>query len=211
MIPWKTAALLLLGGGATVGLAAMARPGTGPHPAPRPGPPAQAKEEGRPLLANGGVEAGKGDVPEAWSRGARVPGVTYLWSREAHAGKASLGLKKTAARYFPIAQWAQAVPRTDDAPRLKVSAWIKAEGVTKAILDAQFLDKDKKWSHAWVAYVGAKGDDDPPVTHGWTLYEGVVAIPPGTTQIDRHPPSAVVQIYGPGTVWSSTTSRRFSD
>ena len=197
MIPWKSAAaLLVLGGGVTAGVAATARPRPA-APVFEPAPPSpQAKAENPPLLTNGGAEDGKGDSPAAWSKGANIPGVTYTWSREAHTGKSSLALKKTAQRYFPIAQWSQAVARTDDAPRLKVSAWIKADRVTKAILDAQFLDSNEKWTHAWVAYIGAKEDNDPPVSHGWTRYEGIVAIPPETKQIIIAP-----QIYGPGSVW----------
>ena len=45
-------------------------------------------------------------------------------------------MKKTANRYFPIAQWTQEFERKGDSPRLKVAAWIKADHVTKAILDA---------------------------------------------------------------------------
>src|SRR5262249_31910086 len=82
-----------------------------------------------------------------------------------------------------------------NAPRLKVSAWVKADHCTKAILDAQFLDGGGKWSHAWVAYIGAKEANDPPATHGWKRYQGVVEIPRGTRQIVLAP-----QIYGPGTV-----------
>jgi hypothetical protein len=46
-----------------------------------------------------------------------------------------------------------------------------------------------------VAYIGAKGANDPPVSPGWKRYEGVVAIPPETKRIVIAPP-----IYGPGTV-----------
>lgn len=125
-------------------------------------------------------------------------GVVYSWSREvAHEGKGSLCLKKTEDRFFPIAEWSQTVPHVGgkDA-RLKVSAWIKADHAGKAILDAQFLDRAGQWSHAWVAYIGAKQAGDPPVTHDWKFYEGVVAIPAGTAKIVVAP-----QIYGPGVVW----------
>ncbi len=196
MIPWKSlAALVLLGGTATAGFVFRARPGPPDGPA-APAPSAPGKAGGTPLLTNGGVEEGAGDSPRAWSRGAAVPGVEYLWSRTGHGGGASLGLKKTARRYFPIAEWSQTVDRVGDAPRLKVSAWVKADGVTKAILDAQFLDGDGESTHAWAAYIGARKPNDPAVSHDWKRYEGVVAIPAGTKRIAIAP-----QIYGPGTVW----------
>ena len=156
----------------------------------------QAKAGRKTLLTNGGVEDGADDSPRAWTTGATIPGVEYIWSREAHTGMASLCLKKTAQRYFPIAQWSQKVDHQGDSARLKVSAWVKANQVTKAILDAQFLDSQGAWTHAWVAYIGPKQPGKPPFTHDWKRYEGVVAIPPGTKQIIIAP-----QIYGPGTVW----------
>ena len=157
----------------------------------------EKKADARPLLTNGGVEEGGGDAPTAWSQGASIPNVEYIWSRgTAHGGKASLCLKKSAQRYFPIAQWSQKIDREGDTPRLKVSAWVKAEKAGKAILDAQFIDGDGNGRHAWVAYIGAREANDPPVSHDWKRYEGVVAIPPGTKQILIAP-----QIYGPGTVW----------
>ena len=212
-ISWKSVAVLLLFGGTVtagvVTLAARSRDEGTDEPArlSGSGAPAQAnptvrlasqgKERGKSLLANGGVEDAEGDSPKAWTEGAEIPGVEYVWSRDTgHAGKASLCLKKTAQRYFPIAQWSQTVDREGDSPRLKVSAWVKADRVTKAILDAQFLDDKMSWSHAWVAYIGPKEPNKPPFTHDWKRYEGVVTIPPGTKQIIIAP-----QIYGPGTVW----------
>jgi RNA polymerase sigma-70 factor (ECF subfamily) len=197
-IPWKSiAALLLLGGTVTAGV--VARVGSGPDPvaAPTAAVEPQAKPEAKPLLANGDIEKGNGDSPSSWSEGASIPGVEYRWSRVAHSGNGSLCLKKTAERYFPIAQWSQKVEhRGNAAPRLKVSAWVKADRCSKAILDAQFLDNTGKRTHAWVAYIGAKEANDSPVTHGWKHYEGVVEVPHGTRQIVIAP-----QIYGPGTVW----------
>jgi RNA polymerase sigma-70 factor (ECF subfamily) len=154
---------------------------------------APAKET---LLSNAGFEDGRG-WPEGWTKGAAVPGVQYLWDRKvAHEGKASLCLKKTANRYFPIAQCGQSFPRKGKAARLKVSAWVKAEKATKAILDVQFSDTDDAISHEWAAYIGAKEENDPPATHDWKLYEGTVDIPEGTTRI-----AVAAQIYGPGTAW----------
>ncbi len=203
LTPWKTiAAVLLIGGTAAAGFILQAQPSDDPVPA-KPAIPGQAA--GRSLLINGGVEEGNGDSPKAWSRGAAVSGVNYLWSRVGHDSKASLGLKKTAGRYFPIAEWSQTVDGVGDAPRLKVSAWVKADAVTKAILDAQFLDGGGQWSHAWAAYIGAKESGDPPVSHDWKRYEGVVAIPPGTKRLVIAP-----QIYGPGTVFFDDLAAEFT-
>ncbi len=205
MIPWKTiAAVLLLGGTAAAGFVLQNRRSDDPVPGKPAAAPGQAAS--RSLLINGGVEEGVGDSPKAWTRGAAVPGVQLLWSRVGHDGKASLGLKKTARRYFPIAEWSQTVDRVGDAPRLKVSAWVKADTVTKAILDAQFADGGGQWSHAWVAYIGAKEASDPPVSHDWKRYEGVVAIPPGTKRLIIAP-----QIYGPGTVFFDDLAAEFTD
>ena len=221
-ISWKSiAVLLLLGGSVTAGVASMALRGADagagepalPSPfgaglptppkgiAPEPAAPtdplvSQPKAGDKSLLTNGGVEDGADDSPKGWTTGATIPGVEYIWSRTGHTGKASLCLKKTAQRFFPIAQWAQKVDHRGDSPRLKVSAWVKADKVTKAILDAQFLDSKGEWTHAWVRYIGPKEPSTRPVTHDWKRYEGVVAIPPGTQQIIIAP-----QIYGPGQVW----------
>lgn len=217
--PWKSStALLLVGGTMTAGAVSLAQrvlettPPAAPEPASVPATPVaqlapERKADARPLLTNGGIEEGGGDAPRAWSQGASVPGVEYIWSRgTAHGGKASLCLKKSAPRYFPIAQWSQKVDRKGDTPRLKVSAWVKAEKAGKAILDAQFIDGDGEWTHAWVAYIGAKESNDPPVSHDWKRYEGIVAIPPGTKQIVIAP-----QIYGPGTAWFDDLEAEYTD
>ncbi len=58
---------------------------------------------------NLGMEQGTGK-PAAWAQGPPVAGVQFLWDQQsAHDGKASLCLKKTAQRYFPVAQWSQSV------------------------------------------------------------------------------------------------------
>ncbi len=181
----------------------LKRVGDGPEPTDRPSQvdeglarPVSEKIEDT-LLKNAGIEDGVGDAPASWTEGHAVPGVEYIWSRDtARTGKASLCLKKSVRRYFPIAEWCQKVDHAGDGPRLKVSAWVKANQVSKAIVDAQFLDGAGEWSHAWVAYIGASKANEPLVTHDWKRYEGIVAIPPGTKQIVIAP-----QIYGPGTVW----------
>jgi RNA polymerase sigma-70 factor (ECF subfamily) len=212
-ISWKSIAVLLLLGGAMVtGVVSRVQRGSGSGAgASKPETPAiaaapaavpvqlasQGKADGRSLLTNGGVEEGVSDSPRAWTVGDTIPGVAYIWSRDTgHTGKASLCLKKTAQRYFPIAQWSQEVNRGDDTPRLKVSAWVKAQQAAKAILDAQFIDGDGNWTHAWVAYIGARKAKDPPVSHDWKRYEGIVAIPPKSKRI-----VIAAQIYGPGMVW----------
>lgn len=148
-------------------------------------------------LANAGMEEGD-DKPLAWEQGLAVPGVEYVWDREnAHEGKASLCLKKTLDRYFPIAEWYQAVEREGQWPVLQVAARVKAEQMTKAIVDVAFLDDKGEWqSHEWACYIGAEDDGDPPADHDWKEYTGQVAIPPDARQIQIG-----LQVYGPGTVW----------
>jgi len=190
------ASILLLGAVVATGQ----EPGQRTGKAAIPDDPAKAKakaESGPSLLTNGGVEEGRG-TPAGWSSGARVAGVQYLWDKNvAHAGKASLSLKKTANRYIPIAQWFQLVRLSGGPTRVKVGAWVKAERLTKATLDVVFLDgAGEAISHRWAAYIGAKAASDPPVTHDWKWYEAVVDLPAGTKRLLIAP-----QIYGPGTVW----------
>src|SRR5262249_16647094 len=105
--------------------------------------------------------------------------------------------KKTAQRYFPIAQWSQEV-RLENAPaKLRIGAWVKAKKATKATLDVMFLDDaGEMTSHKWAAYIGAKEANDPPATHDWKWYEDVRGRRAGTKRLLIAP-----QIYGPGTVW----------
>ena len=147
-------------------------------------------------LVNPGLESGD-DSPQGWKQGAKISGVKYTWDRKAgYKSKSSLRLRKTAKRYFPIAQWVQSVPHTDGGAKLQVSGWVKAKQVHKAILDVQFVSKDGKWTHKWAAYIGAKKSDDPPADHDWKQYSGTVAIPDDTKEL-----RIGLQIYGPGTVW----------
>jgi RNA polymerase sigma factor (sigma-70 family) len=214
--PWKLiGAFLVLGGTVTAGMASLAarepEPSAIREVAQSPASPKaksepSAKAEGMSILTNGGVEEGENDEPKAWSTGAEIPGVKYSWSRTGHGGKACLCLKKTANRYFPIAQWTQELDRKGDRPRLKVSAWVKVDKATKGILDAQFIDSKGEQTHAWVAYIGPKEPDKPPVTHDWKLYEGVVEIPPDTKKIIIAP-----QIYGPGTLWFDDLTAEYTE
>jgi RNA polymerase sigma factor (sigma-70 family) len=182
------------------------RPNTGNKTAPAQDDKAKPSKS---ILTNGGFERGdsQGVAPADWKKGAAVPRVMYLWDRnEAHGGKASLHLRKTVERYFPIAQWSQEVKRQGNAKRLKVVAFIKARKMGKAVLDVQFVDRNGQWSHQWVAYIGAKEDGDLPVTHAWKKYEAIVAIPDGTDKLIIAP-----QIYGPGDVWFDDVEVEYTD
>jgi hypothetical protein len=152
---------------------------------------------GENILQNGGAEEGD-KSPKGWSQGAEIDGVEYIWDKKVgQQGKASLCLAKTAQRYFPVAQWYQVVDRASDQPALQVSAQVKAEGVTKAIIDVAFLDeKGEMVGHKWAAYIGAKEAKDAPVSHDWKEYTGRVELPPGTKKIQIG-----LQMYGPGKVW----------
>lgn len=156
-----------------------------------------ALQAGDNLLGNPGFEAGKTLVLH-WSQGAKVPGVSYIWDREnGYEGRASLCLHKTAQRFFPIAQWYQTVERQGDSPALDVSAQVKAEQVTKAILDVGFLDSSgRRISHEWASYIGRKNANESPATHDWKVYSGRVAIPAPAKHIQ-----VALQVYGPGKVW----------
>ena len=169
-----------------------------PPPRPQtssPRPPASPPN----LLQNAGFEEGT-ETPTAWSEGAKIDGVNYLWDRDkgnARQGNASLALHKTAQRFFPIAQWSQEVDRPKDAQALQVSAQVKAEGVTKAIIDVVFLNEKDEWiKHEWVASITPPKPTVPALTHDWKEYKGRVEIPPGTKKCQ-----ICLQIYGPGKVW----------
>ena len=150
------------------------------------------------LLKNPGAESGD-KTPDAWEQGANIPGVTYSWDKNvAHTGKASLCIEKTAQGYFPIAEWSsRVIERTGDAKTMELSAYVKAEKMTKAVLDVLFLDEDGEWlSHEWAAYIGAKKSGDPPADHDWKKYSGFVKIPPRAAKYRVR-----LQVYGPGKVW----------
>jgi tetratricopeptide (TPR) repeat protein len=138
------------------------------------------------------------DAPYGWEKGQAVPGVSYIWDRrQGSDGKSSLGFEKTVQRYFPIAQWTRKVEYSGDAKELEIKAQVKAEKVTKAIIDALFLDKGSEWiKHEWVSYIGQKQESDPLADHDWKEYSGKVSIPEGTKYIVFG-----LQMYGPGKVW----------
>ena len=154
-----------------------------------------AGEEKLPLK-NTDMEEGNA-VPALWEKGQPVAGVELIWDRTtAHSGKASLCLKKTAQRYFPIAQWSQSVPvkAVNKARKLRVRCWVKAQDVTKVIIDVNY--KAEEAGHAWAVYLGQKKAGDLVATHDWKLCEGFVEVPANTSDV-----GIAFQIYGPGTVW----------
>jgi hypothetical protein len=169
--------------------------------------PATAAVAGENILQNPSFEDGASS-PTHWSQGAEIDGVRYLWDKEqAQQGKASICLHKTAKRYFPIAQWYQVVDRTGDKPSLRVAAQVKAQDVTKAIIDVVFLDEKGEWiSHQWVSYVGAKQPDDPAVSHDWKEYAGTVKTPKEAKKVQ-----VGLQIYGPGKVWFDAVRAEYAD
>ena len=151
------------------------------------------------LLTNGDIETGAGDAPTAWVRGADIAGVTYRWATDrGYESAHSLCLQKTAAHFFPIASWNQSFESDSAAKKLRVSAYIRADKVTKAVLDVSFTPAgaDRHATHAWAVYLGNKAAVAAPLTHDWKRYTADVAIPDGTKTITVSP-----QIYGPGTVW----------
>lgn len=155
-------------------------------------------------LKNGSMEQGDA-IPLGWRKGAAVPGVRYVWDRSTgHDSKASLRLHKTVQRFFPIAQWYQIVPNPGTTSKLKVSAWVKAERASKGIVDVLFFGQDGKMTHQWIAYIGAKKANQPPVSHDWKEYSGVAEIPPGTTRL-----GVALQIYGPGKIWFDDVRAEF--
>jgi RNA polymerase sigma-70 factor (ECF subfamily) len=162
---------------------------------------------GRNLLQNAGIEEGD-KSPAHWSQGAEVNGVEYIWDKQVgYKSKSSLCLHKTAKRYFPIAEWYQVVARRGDRPEIRVSAQVKAEKVTKAILDVLFLDADDGWiSHQWAAYIGDKEPDKPATSHDWKEYSGNVKIPQNTKKI-----RVGLQIYGPGKLWFDDVRAEYTD
>jgi RNA polymerase sigma factor (sigma-70 family) len=159
------------------------------------------------ILQNAGFEEGD-EAPAHWSQGAEIEGVQYIWDKKkAQRGKASLCLLKTAKRYFPIAQWYQIVDKESDKPALHISAQVKAEGVTKAIIDVIFLNEQGEWiEHTWASYIGAQEAKAPPVSHDWKEYTGRVKIPALAKKIQ-----IALQIYGPGKVWFDEVRAEYTD
>jgi hypothetical protein len=159
------------------------------------------------ILHNPSFEEGD-TSPAKWTSGAKIEGVTYLWEKKnGKTGKSSLCLKKTANRYFPIAQWFQIVDKKSDHKSLKVSSQVKAENAHKAIIDVIFLDEKGEWiSHEWSSFIGIKQNGDKAASHDWKEYVGEVKIPPETKKIQIG-----LQIYGPGKVWFDDIRAEYVD
>jgi hypothetical protein len=138
-----------------------------------------------------------------WEQGAVISGVAYATdTKGGNNGSASLRIRKTDNRYFPIAEFSQKIDHTSNAPVIQLSAQVKTENATKAILDVLFLDDKGEWiKHEWAAYIGDQNAEPKPLTHDWKEYKGAVAIPAGTKQI-----VIGLQDYGPGTVWFDDVS-----
>jgi predicted esterase len=137
------------------------------------------------------------EQPTEWKQGARVAGVEYLWDqKQAYQGRASMSLKKRVDRFFPIAEWRRTIPCSG--PKvLSVSIWVKAQDARKSTVDVQFLDSSgKSLGHQWATYIGAREPTDPPATHDWKEYQGVVNVPPAARSL-----TLALQIYGLGAVW----------
>jgi len=158
----------------------------------------QGKTTNREIILKDSFEEGT-DTPIGWKKGKDVDGVEYIWDKNNGSdGMASLCLKKTANRYFPIAQWSKEIKYETDAKKLSAAVKVRAKNANKAILDALFLDVNGKWiKHEWISYIGEnKEKNTPPANHNWKKYSGIVGIPEGTKTI-----VIGLQIYGPGTVW----------
>lgn len=142
-------------------------------------------------------ERGAGE-PKGWQKGAAVKGVSYIWDRKtAFKGRGSLCLKKTEQKYFPIAQWFKSFSHDEVSKKLEVNIKVKAERMTKAVVDVQFTDGSGQWlGHEWACYIGARNTSERPASHNWKDYSGTIAIPEGAKTIIM-----AFQIYGPGAVW----------
>ncbi|MCG6155502.1 alpha/beta hydrolase [Rubinisphaera margarita] len=164
-----------------------------------------ADEPHEPLLSDS-LETGD-TVPVGWEQGANLNGVEYIYDRNAASdGNRSLSIRKTAQRYFPIAAWWRRLDHTGDAPAVQLSAQVKAENVTKVVLDFTFRGAGKNdLGHAWVTYLIPDSPEEP-ITHDWKLYEGTVAIPKDAAEI-----IVGLQMYGPGQVWFDEVEVRYAD
>lgn len=143
-------------------------------------------------------------APYGWWPCGRVAGVEFIRDTETGCdGKSSLCLRKTTKRYFPIAPWCRTMKHTGGTGELRVSAQVKAEQATKAVIDVLCSDADGEWlGHKWAVYIGAKQGGDPPANHDGKEYSGSVATWPGTKRI-----VIGLQIYGPGPSGSTNSPR----
>ena len=176
---------LRLGGGAFAALALFAAL---PWEVVAQTPAAKPKEKN--LLVNGDFENGL----SGWESGSLPPGasvpVSVSVDSSAHKGKGAIRFTKTANGFFPVKLMAQSLPLTGHTTRLKVGAWIKAQGAMKATV-AVIADGSANWG----AYVG-DSNSSKPMDHDWRYYSSVLEIPAGVRSLE-----IALQMYGPGTVW----------
>ncbi len=156
------------------------------------------------LWKNSSVESDSVD----WNQGTAVRGVTYSHSSGvSHSGRGSLLITKSIDKYFPIASWNQTFPYTGSKKGLKVSAFVRARSVKKAVIDVMFQDENHQMlSHEWVAFIGIREDGDVPANDDWKEYSNVVAIPDATKFI-----TVSLQDYGAGSVWFDDISATYTD
>lgn len=160
------------------------------------------------LLRNSSLEKNS----DGWVQGSEIEGVRYMRpDAVSKSGKGSLAIIKTASKYFPVAQWSQPFRHSGKAKFLKIKAWVKAQAMTKAVIDVQFLGDGGAGSkqtldHKWAVYVGAQEAGDPPATHDWKEVSGVVPIAEGTQDV-----VVALQVYGPGSVWFDDITAEYSD
>ncbi|MEZ6242119.1 MAG: hypothetical protein R3B57_03670 [Phycisphaerales bacterium] len=152
------------------------------------------------ILSNPGFEDGVRD-PDAWTIADPPRGVSIRRdNRITNSGKGSLRLSKSADNFFPPAGATQTLDRNPSWHALEVGADVRAVRATKLVLDVQFSG-DAQDAHEWAAFIGAANPDDPPVTHDWKHYSGIVAVPDWAKKV-----TIAVQIWGPGTAWVDDVS-----
>jgi len=163
-------------------------------------PGALAQPEATNLLSNPGFEEGARDL-EPWTLGDVPKGVSIRRdNRITNTGAGSLRLSKSAENFFPPAGVSQTLDRDPSWHAIEVGADVRAVRATKLVLDVQFAG-DGQEAHEWAAFIGAANPDDPPVTHDWKRYSGVVGVPAWAETI-----TIAVQIWGPGTAWVDDVS-----
>jgi hypothetical protein len=169
---------------------------------------AHADEPAENLLKNSSLD-GDPFSDTSWTKGNAIDGVEYGHDHRKGEGdkpNVSLKIKKTANRYFPIAAWEQTIDNTPGMPAITVSAKVKSIKVTKAVIDAIFLDEHgDPMEHKWVSYIGSK-KGNKPLDHDWKEYSGTVAIPSGCSKI-----TISLQEYGPGTVLFDDITAAFEE
>ena len=203
------ACTLIAAGSLAFAFQARSKPSRAVQPA-SPSKKADAPEgSSKSILTNGGFERRRSGKPRPRcleeggdDRGCPIP----LGSNDRPSRPREHAFEEDRAKLFPGRAVVAGGQCQGTTPSLKVIAFVKAQKMTKAILDVQFLDRAGQWSHAWAVYIGAKKGGDPPVTHEWKKYEGIVAIPDGTAQV-----IIAAQIYGPGDVWFDDVAAEYTD